>query len=242
MACSSGRPRLSDDQDRALFAESAGTCLLCCNTLFPEDPKRRRSVPIAERAHIISHSDHGPRADSSVSPADRDDPANLILLCPTCHTMVDKAPESYPAHDLKRQKCARIHAITAVGNSPICTTRSDARTQAVRLLTRTRLLFEEYGPSPEDGSMASIEAAQAWSEQVLDQIVPLNKLLIALIEVNRDLTTESDRRTAELLRQHTSDLERKHTEDTIIGFAKRFPVEAERLFCDGGNDEYRADF
>ncbi|MCB9551939.1 MAG: hypothetical protein H6705_08655 [Myxococcales bacterium] len=36
--------------------------------------------------------------------ADRDEADNLILLCPTHHTLIDKVPEQYPAELLRRWK------------------------------------------------------------------------------------------------------------------------------------------
>ncbi len=230
MICKSGRPELTRDEERSLFSESAGTCLICCTTLFPGIPKRERSLSVAERAHIVSHSDDGPRSDPTIPSAARSDPENLVLLCPTCHTKVDKASDSYPAEELRRQKQARQQAVARIGGTAIYSSREEARHETTRLLNRNRLLFEQYGPNTEDGSLDSTEAAIAWTHRVLNEIIPNNQLLIALVEVNEDLTTWSDRRAAELLRQHTDDLERKHSDGVISGPAKRFPIEAESLF------------
>jgi hypothetical protein len=78
-----------------LFAESAGTCLLCNTPLFIDPATLRRSISIAERAHIVAHSERGPRGDRSVPRDYRAHPANIVLLCPTCHTTVDKDPSAY---------------------------------------------------------------------------------------------------------------------------------------------------
>jgi len=65
----------------------------------------------------------------------------------------------------------------------------------------------------------------------VNEIVPNNRLLIAFVEVNSDLTTRADREAAELLRQHTDDLERKHEGgDAITAPAARFPMAASELF------------
>ncbi|MFC8859765.1 NACHT domain-containing protein [[Kitasatospora] papulosa] len=45
---------------------------------------------LGEEAHIVAKEDDGPRGDSSVSIADRNSHLNLILLCPTHHTLIDK--------------------------------------------------------------------------------------------------------------------------------------------------------
>ncbi|MFF7972214.1 HNH endonuclease [Streptomyces sp. NPDC007905] len=232
MACISGRPSLSQDADRALFAESAGTCLLCNTTLFPSDPARKRSIPIAERAHIVAYSDEGPRANADASQEFRDDPANIVLLCPNCHTKIDKAPESYPVESLLKAKKDRQQAIAYIGGTPTFSNRSDARKAAKRLLLRNMTSFRTKGPNPETGAIGSRERAAAWSDCVLNEIVPNNRLLVALIEVNEDLATAEEMETAELLRQHTDALERKHRGETLLGPAPRFPERAEALFSE----------
>ena len=56
---------------------------------------------VGEMAHIIARSGDGPRGRSS----DSDDSySNLILLCPTHHRLVDKAPEEFPAARLSQWK------------------------------------------------------------------------------------------------------------------------------------------
>ncbi|MDX3854158.1 HNH endonuclease [Streptomyces sp. AK02-01A] len=233
VACKSGRPTLSDDADRALFAESAGTCLLCNTTLFPKDPKRKRSIPIAERAHIIAHSDDGPRADATVSQKLRDAPSNIILLCPTCHTKVDKAPEGYPTEDLLKAKKNRAQAISQIGGTSSFSSRAEARRAVERLLMRNRIAFRENGPDPETGAVASREQAEAWTDCVLREIVPNNRLVEAIVDVNAELTAPGEKETAELLRQHTNALERKHQGEPVIAPAPRFPQDTVELFAGG---------
>jgi hypothetical protein len=59
---------------------------------------------LGEEAHIHSASDHGPRALPSMTSSERDDYANLILLCPTHHARVDTAPDVFTADALREMK------------------------------------------------------------------------------------------------------------------------------------------
>lgn len=230
MACTSGRPKLSDDQDRELFSESAGTCLLCSTSLFPKDPERKRSIPIAERAHIIAHSDDGPRANPILTESERAAPENIALLCPTCHTIVDKAPDEYPVQDLLDAKQARKQLVANIGGAPKFSDATEARKAVQRILIRNRTIFERYGPSPEDGSTKSTETALLWSRRVRTEVIPNNRLILALVDMNSDLASTGDLEASELLRQHTDDLERKHKSKTLEGPASRFPSEVENIF------------
>ena len=230
MACKYGRPKLSTDQDRQLFIESAGTCLLCQNSLFPASPGGR-SIQVAERAHIVPHSPDGPRGEAARADVAVDEPANLVLLCPTCHTKVDKAPADYPVEMLLKQKRLRAEAVARIGGVVIFTSRAQARSAVVALLEANRASFDAYGPDAE-GSLPTPEAASKWREVVLDELVPRNKLILSIVEINSELASEADRSAASLLRVHTGDLESKHRTEVQIAPSRRFPPSANNLFLD----------
>lgn len=59
---------------------------------------------LGEIAHICARSSKGPRYNKSLSMKERDHPDNLILLCPTHHTLIDKSPELYTVELLKSYK------------------------------------------------------------------------------------------------------------------------------------------
>jgi hypothetical protein len=216
-----------------LFAESAGTCLLCNTPLFIDPATLRRSISIAERAHIVAHSERGPRGDRSLPRDYRADPANIVLLCPTCHTTVDKDPSAYPVDLLLGKKDTRAAAVARVGGVLTFATRRQARGAVEEILIRNATIFRVLGPDPLDGSTRSAEAAAKWRQRVLDDIVPGNELIVALVEMNPDLATAADRVAAEELRLHAQDLADKHQHGEARGSALRFPRVAEAIFADG---------
>lgn len=56
---------------------------------------------IGEVAHIVGQSaEGGPRSDDPVPGGDRGGVANLVLLCPTCHTIVDRQSATYTVERL----------------------------------------------------------------------------------------------------------------------------------------------
>lgn len=59
---------------------------------------------IGEICHIRAQNKGGPRYDSSLNEEEIDSVSNLILLCPTHHTVVDKNPEKYPIEELESWK------------------------------------------------------------------------------------------------------------------------------------------
>ncbi len=59
---------------------------------------------IGEMAHIVAESADGPRGISPLNKRQRNSYENLILLCPTHHTMVDKDPATWTVEKLQEMK------------------------------------------------------------------------------------------------------------------------------------------
>lgn len=89
----------------AVWIRAAGHCELCSRDLT-YDRLGLTLAKLGEVAHILPASPNGPRdkdgqqKESQDDLYDCNDPGNLMLLCPTCHTDIDKTPDNYPANDL----------------------------------------------------------------------------------------------------------------------------------------------
>ena len=86
-----------------VWCRAAGHCELCSSDLT-KDLITLTETKLGEVAHIIPASPKGPRADQGqtpeVSEALTNDSSNLMLLCASCHTKIDKTPDNYPKDDL----------------------------------------------------------------------------------------------------------------------------------------------
>ncbi|TPG56550.1 hypothetical protein EAH76_03180 [Sphingomonas glacialis] len=71
---------------------------------------------VAEVAHIAAESEGGPRWDAKLSQEERRGFENLLLLCPTCHTLVDKDPVKYKKSTLRQWKRDREARFEAIGD------------------------------------------------------------------------------------------------------------------------------
>ena len=105
MTSSSGRNYT--EADRALlWSRSGGYCcfpncsVMCVLEATNGDP----SVTIGQIAHIEARSNFGPRANPSLSDRERNLYANLILLCPTHHRLVDARDSTYSVDMLQGWK------------------------------------------------------------------------------------------------------------------------------------------
>lgn len=76
---------------KRLFARSQNQCAM---------PKCSAPIIIGETVvgeicHIRARSKNGPRFDEALTAAQRDEFPNLLLLCSTCHKLVDSKPATY---------------------------------------------------------------------------------------------------------------------------------------------------
>lgn len=88
---------------KVLWAKSGNRCAICFAPLTQELTK---AIPIGEQAHIKGeHSGKGTvkksaRYDEHQTISDRNSYTNLMLLCPTCHTTIDKDETAYTVERL----------------------------------------------------------------------------------------------------------------------------------------------
>jgi hypothetical protein len=64
-----------------------------------------------EECHIVARKTTGPRGNSNMSSAERDQYDNLILLCPIHHKIIDDQPDIYTVEELQSIKVAHEQRI-----------------------------------------------------------------------------------------------------------------------------------
>jgi hypothetical protein len=88
---------------KLLWARSGGICA------FPACEQelvfgKETPIVLGEEAHVIARSPDGPRGHIPISEEERHTYQNLILLCPTHHTLVDKDRATWTAEKLYQMK------------------------------------------------------------------------------------------------------------------------------------------
>lgn len=74
-----------------LSVKAGGRCeFFECNEYLLSDKITHKEIKWGEFAHIYAFSDRGPRGSIEIKPKDRNKIKNLMLLCPGCHTKIDK--------------------------------------------------------------------------------------------------------------------------------------------------------
>ena len=224
MSCSRGAAAPDTHTEKRLFAASAGYCQnpSCYRPLFLNAGSTR--IHIAEMAHICAANNSGPRANAELSQADRGGFDNLILLCSSCHTIVDKAPSDYPDTTVLRWKHDHQARLDQSFGAVTFLSRPEVRSAIAPLLSENSQIFEQYGPNLEYRDNPESEMAIVWRTRMLERIIPNNRRVLAVLDANRALLQSDEPRTLELFRQHVYDLEAKHLAGLSLGAQSQFPV------------------
>lgn len=97
---------ISERDIKILWGRAASRCAFpnCRCQLTQDSEAASSSITIGEQAHIVAKERDAPRGDSLLTSKERDSYANLILLCPTHHTIIDKNPEDFLVEKLHALK------------------------------------------------------------------------------------------------------------------------------------------
>lgn len=89
---------------KLLWGSSGNICARCKKGVVEDSTETDDASLVGEEAHICSKSPEGPRHDDPLPIEERDLFANLILLCNTCHKIVDDQLGEYTAAVLRQMK------------------------------------------------------------------------------------------------------------------------------------------
>lgn len=228
LSCVHGRIAIKNHIKQRLFAESAGHCQnpSCLENLLID--LEHSEFHIAELAHIIASSAEGPRGLAGTD--DQNALSNLVVLCPNCHTKVDKAPLDVPSDMLGIWKYEHAQKIESVFGVSKYLTRPEARLHIEKLLNSNKLIFEYCSPDKIDRWNPENELGMVWLKRIVTNIIPNNRKILVLLDANFSLLSSEEKVTLEKFRIHVEDLETKHLFKGSQTIASRFPAEISRIF------------
>lgn len=209
MACARGKASPSTLTKNKLFASSAGFCQNpdCNEPLFKTFTQSE--ISIAEIAHIISVG-NAARSNGNVTAKQKGDYHNLILLCPNCHTIIDKAHEDFPEELIVSWKKQHESRIAEVFGIKKFSSRALARKVIEPLFRENKIIFDQYGPLSQHRHNPESEVPLIWLRKIREYIIPNNRKIVNLITKNMGLLDEYELDTVEKFKQHVDDFESKH--------------------------------
>lgn len=209
---------IAEREVKLLWGRAAGFCSNPeCRILLSSIEKESEPFLFGEMAHIVARNIGGPRSSGQVG---GDIYANLILLCPTCHTKVDKAPDQFPVNLLRDWKGRHEAWIQESLTGSKLETAHELGLELSKLLNENNYFFRKYGPRSElaDTYPDAPEFA-IWLERRLDTIVPNNCRIVSLIELNEAILSAQFLAVALSFKDHALAFERH-----IFNRMERYPL------------------
>lgn len=133
---------ITEQVKRRLWSSSGGYCQNpSCRTELFRFFASGKATSVEELAHVIARKQSGARGENELTESQRDEFENLIILCPTCHTLVDKNAEEFPVDLLSRWKNEHQSTIKNALLCPVFDSRTELRTSVRKLLARNKQIF-----------------------------------------------------------------------------------------------------
>ncbi|MFZ6640956.1 HNH endonuclease [Undibacterium sp. TC4M20W] len=229
MICSHGRIAPTPITKLRLFADSGGYCANpnCSEPIFKEFDDE--VIHIAEIAHIISAGDKGPRADAKLTDEERSRYENLLLLCPNCHTTIDKAEDKFSEGLILEWKRRHKEKLAVLFGIKLFPSRKEARYAIVPLLLGNRAIFDKYGPNTDERFNPESSVPTQWRRKIRESIIPNNRKILDILDANRTLLREEEFLIIETFREHVNDFEAKHLGGALHS-GERFPEQLNKIF------------
>jgi hypothetical protein len=154
-------------------------------------------------AHIIARQ---PRGRRGVPGGGSNAYENLILLCPTHHTEIDKAPEGiFPIALLHEWKDAHERRVREALEAKFYAGRADLFQDIGFLLADNYQIWKAYGPESEEAQRNPFSnAAQFWQFRKVSQIIPNNAKICAALDGSRGLLTPQGHAIAVQFKEHAA--------------------------------------
>lgn len=227
---------------KILWSSAAGICSFpkCGQRLTFPEAEGFAPYTLGEMAHICGDKPGSNRHDPEQSAQERDDYQNLILLCPTHHGLIDR-PENearFPVvwlHQIKAEHETSVQ--DRLGPAPA--DRIQAATEIIPLLGENHLAWSNYGPGSKIAreNPHSDSAYATWTSERLTTIVPNNRRISAILQVNAAAFTPEEQHTIAKFQLHVRTYERWVEDEISYEGVTRFPIEFGDLIrgiADGG--------
>lgn len=221
--------KISEADVKRLWGRAAGRCSypMCDEELLKYVDAKSPTI-LGEMAHIIARRADGPRG-STVGEEDNSY-ANLILLCPTHHTLIDKAPAEFPPAMLSEWKAQHEERVATSLNAPSFTNKNDLYAFGQKRLAENRLIHQNVGP---DSALAKnnplTSGADLWIFRKLMMIIPNNRKIINAFMRNEALIPPEDWLIFVKFREHAEAFERSAYERLDDDVVPRFPIEFAKI-------------
>lgn len=226
---------------KLLWSNAAGICSFrgCNEKLSVKESAGVSPYTIGEMAHIKGNKPGSNRYDKDQDEIERDSYENLILLCPTHHTLIDKVENEAEytvtlLHEVKQEHESFITNRLEVKKFENIDQLKD---KIAIYMAENQQAWELYGPisfnAKENPNSDQIYAL--WTSARLSTIVPNNREILKILQENRELFNRREQQVVSKYIQHVKSYEKWINDQIPYNGVLRFPTEFETLIL---GDEY----
>jgi len=226
---------ISQRSVKILWSAAGGRCAFhgCWERLCCQEAEGAAPYTLGEMAHICGEKPGANRHDLGQTDAERDDYQNLILLCPTHHTLIDrKENESvFTVAALQEMKAAHeAQVLERLDKDEFRTNAALVRT-ILPLLEENKQSWAHYGPISELARAQPYNDAvhAVWVSERLSVIVPNNRKIADLLVEHKGLFNASEQEAIAAFLMHARGYEQWVDDAIPYAAVKRFPVKFDQL-------------
>lgn len=226
---------ISSKSIKLLWSNAAGRCSFrgCNERLTGEQTVGFTPYTLGEMAHIQGNRAGSNRYDILQSEIERDSYSNLILLCPTHHTLIDKSEneEIYSVEFLHEMKIEHESNISNRLNVQKYSDIEQLKDQVSIYLAENYQAWEQYGPTsgnarkyPNNDNIHAL-----WTSERLSTIGPNNRELVKLLNENRNLFSRKEQQIVSKFLTHVESYEKWVNDEIPYQAVLRFPSDFSNL-------------
>ncbi|MDO6658003.1 HNH endonuclease signature motif containing protein [Anaerobacillus sp. 1_MG-2023] len=191
-------------------------------------------ITLGEMAHVIARSENGPRGSEIYLNKSKDTYENLILLCPTHHRNIDKAPKEFSVAQILDWKKNHEKKVENALSEVSIETFEMLCNKVSEILLDNNQVYKQYGP---DSLVANhnpfSEVAEIWDLKKHTTIIPNNKKIINLISNNIALLNYTQKLIFYRFKEHAQAFEMNSQTRLDLQAVPRFPIEFSQMIEEG---------
>lgn len=223
---------------KILWGKSGGLCAFpdCCQKLISPNNGSENAYLIGEMAHIQGSKSGASRYNADMTMKERDDYENLILLCPTHHTIIDEPEneETYSVALLQKFKSDHESFVERVFLKQSFETDTQVAEFLLPIFAENLDALENFGPNSQIAkSRPHSDAHEIWLQERIVTILPNNKLILNTLLSNRHHFGGEFSALFARYRSHVASYESwvmgKHSYDGVIRFPAELPAKLKEL-------------
>jgi hypothetical protein len=227
---------ITQKSTKILWANAAGRCCFPdCQRRLCTDAGTTAAYTLGEMAHICGDKPGSNRYNASQSEAERDDYSNLVLLCPTHHTLIDKAEteKAYTVAVLQKMKSNHENFVSERLNPAEFSDKHQVAARILPLLKENHDVFLAFGPHSEVARRnPESDAHGMWLSERLSTIIPNNRLIAEITSANSGLFSAEEQVILNRFELHARSYERWVRDEISYEGVVRFPTDFEKLISE----------